>query len=133
MAVGHAKYTGRVGLVTSTQGPGAVHLVNGLYDAKLNGRKHAHGPGRGRGRPRRVAAAGYLHFAGRRKVGASPAGFLWPFAGNRVVLARGVSKNEYMSQKDEWRLRVLHERCPPYGETTLRPGAGRTATREGIP
>lgn len=35
MAMGHAKYTGRVGLVTSTQGPGAVHLVNGLYDAKL--------------------------------------------------------------------------------------------------
>ncbi|MET3936392.1 thiamine pyrophosphate-requiring protein [Arthrobacter sp. OAP107] len=37
MAVGHAKYTGRVGVVTSTQGPGAVHLLNGLYDAKLDG------------------------------------------------------------------------------------------------
>ncbi|MEC5180870.1 thiamine pyrophosphate-requiring protein [Arthrobacter sp. CG_A4] len=36
MAVGHAKYTGRVGVVTSTQGPGAVHLLNGLYDAKLD-------------------------------------------------------------------------------------------------
>jgi len=37
MAVGHAKYAGGVGVVTSTQGPGAVHLLNGLYDAKLDG------------------------------------------------------------------------------------------------
>ncbi|WP_166139382.1 thiamine pyrophosphate-requiring protein [Nocardioides ochotonae] len=36
MAVGHAKYTGEVGVVVSTQGPGAVHLLNGLYDAKLD-------------------------------------------------------------------------------------------------
>jgi pyruvate dehydrogenase (quinone) len=36
MAVGHVKYTGDVGVVTSTQGPGAVHLLNGLYDAKLD-------------------------------------------------------------------------------------------------
>jgi pyruvate dehydrogenase (quinone) len=37
MAVAHAKYTGGVGVVMSTQGPGAVHLLNGLYDAKLDG------------------------------------------------------------------------------------------------
>jgi pyruvate dehydrogenase (quinone) len=37
MAVGHAKYTGGIGVVTSTQGPGAVHLLAGLYDAKLDG------------------------------------------------------------------------------------------------
>ncbi len=36
MAVGEAKYGGRVGVVTSTQGPGAVHLLTGLYDAKLD-------------------------------------------------------------------------------------------------
>jgi pyruvate dehydrogenase (quinone) len=36
MAVGHAKYTGRPGVCLSTQGPGAVHLLNGLYDAKLD-------------------------------------------------------------------------------------------------
>ena len=36
MATGHAKYTGGVGVVVSTQGPGAVHLLNGLYDAKLD-------------------------------------------------------------------------------------------------
>jgi pyruvate dehydrogenase (quinone) len=36
MAVGHAKYTGSVGVVLATQGPGAVHLLNGLYDAKLD-------------------------------------------------------------------------------------------------
>jgi pyruvate dehydrogenase (quinone) len=36
MAVAHAKYTGGVGVVTSTQGPGAVHLLTGLYDAKLD-------------------------------------------------------------------------------------------------
>ncbi|MFC5858137.1 thiamine pyrophosphate-binding protein [Agromyces flavus] len=37
MAVAHAKYTGRVGVVAATQGPGAIHLLNGLYDAKLDG------------------------------------------------------------------------------------------------
>ena len=36
MAVGEAKYHGGVGVVLSTQGPGAVHLLNGLYDAKLD-------------------------------------------------------------------------------------------------
>ncbi len=36
MAVGHAKYTGGVGVVISTQGPGAVHLLNGLYDARMD-------------------------------------------------------------------------------------------------
>ncbi|MGD7001696.1 thiamine pyrophosphate-requiring protein [Corynebacterium halotolerans] len=36
MAVGEAKYGHGVGVVTSTQGPGAVHLLNGLYDAKLD-------------------------------------------------------------------------------------------------
>jgi len=36
MAVGHAKFTGQVGVVVSTQGPGAIHLLNGLYDAKLD-------------------------------------------------------------------------------------------------
>ncbi|MBL7258171.1 thiamine pyrophosphate-requiring protein [Paractinoplanes lichenicola] len=38
MAVGHAKYTGGAGVCLSTQGPGAVHLLNGLYDAKLDGK-----------------------------------------------------------------------------------------------
>lgn len=36
MAVGAAKFGGGVGVVTSTQGPGAVHLLTGLYDAKLD-------------------------------------------------------------------------------------------------
>jgi pyruvate dehydrogenase (quinone) len=36
IAVGEAKYEGGVGLVISTQGPGAIHLLNGLYDAKLD-------------------------------------------------------------------------------------------------
>lgn len=36
MAVGEAKYGKHVGVVTSTQGPGAVHILNPLYDAKLD-------------------------------------------------------------------------------------------------
>src|SRR4051812_14560277 len=36
MAVGAAKFAGGVGVVLSTQGPGAIHLLNGLYDAKLD-------------------------------------------------------------------------------------------------
>ncbi|ATE54785.1 thiamine pyrophosphate-requiring protein [Actinosynnema pretiosum] len=37
-ACGHAKYTGNVGVCLATQGPGAIHLLNGLYDAKLDRR-----------------------------------------------------------------------------------------------
>lgn len=36
MAVAQAKYAGGVGVCLATQGPGAVHLLNGLYDAKLD-------------------------------------------------------------------------------------------------
>jgi pyruvate dehydrogenase (quinone) len=35
-AVGYAKFTGRVGICAATSGPGAIHLLNGLYDAKLD-------------------------------------------------------------------------------------------------
>jgi pyruvate dehydrogenase (quinone) len=36
MATGHAKFTGRPGVCLATSGPGAIHLLNGLYDAKLD-------------------------------------------------------------------------------------------------
>lgn len=36
MACGHAKFTGEVGVCVATSGPGAIHLLNGLYDAKLD-------------------------------------------------------------------------------------------------
>ena len=36
MACAHAKYTGDVGVCLATQGPGAIHLLNGLYDARLD-------------------------------------------------------------------------------------------------
>jgi pyruvate dehydrogenase (quinone) len=35
-AVGYAKFTGKFGVCMATSGPGAVHLLNGLYDAKLD-------------------------------------------------------------------------------------------------
>ena len=35
-AVGFAKFSGRVGVCVATSGPGAIHLLNGLYDAKLD-------------------------------------------------------------------------------------------------
>jgi pyruvate dehydrogenase (quinone) len=35
-AVGYAKFTGRVEMCMATSGPGAIHLLNGLYDAKLD-------------------------------------------------------------------------------------------------
>ncbi|MBO4160671.1 thiamine pyrophosphate-binding protein [Micromonospora antibiotica] len=38
MATGHAKFTGGIGVCVATQGPSAVHLLNGLYDAKLDSR-----------------------------------------------------------------------------------------------
>ena len=36
MASAHAKFTGEVGLCYATSGPGAIHLLNGLYDAKMD-------------------------------------------------------------------------------------------------
>jgi thiamine pyrophosphate-dependent acetolactate synthase large subunit-like protein len=36
MATAHAKYSGKVGVCLVTHGPGAVHALNGLYDAKLD-------------------------------------------------------------------------------------------------
>ncbi len=36
MACAHAKYTGEVGVCMATSGPGAIHLLNGLYDAKMD-------------------------------------------------------------------------------------------------
>ncbi len=36
MACAHAKFTGDVGVCLATSGPGAIHLLNGLYDAKLD-------------------------------------------------------------------------------------------------
>src|SRR3954451_13481168 len=37
MACAYAKYTGRLGCCLATSGPGGLHLLNGLYDAKLDG------------------------------------------------------------------------------------------------
>src|SRR5438128_9421262 len=37
MACGYAKTTGKLGVCVATSGPGGIHLLNGLYDAKLDG------------------------------------------------------------------------------------------------
>jgi len=37
MATGYAKYSGELGVCLATSGPGAIHLLNGLYDAKMDG------------------------------------------------------------------------------------------------
>ena len=37
MASGYAKFTGKLGVCLATSGPGGIHLLNGLYDAKLDG------------------------------------------------------------------------------------------------
>src|SRR4051794_35827628 len=37
MACGYAKYTGKLAVCLATSGPGGIHLLNGLYDAKLDG------------------------------------------------------------------------------------------------
>jgi len=36
-ACGYAKWTGKLGVCLGTSGPGGIHLLNGLYDAKLDG------------------------------------------------------------------------------------------------
>ena len=37
MACAYAKFTGRLGVCIATSGPGGIHLLNGLYDAKMDG------------------------------------------------------------------------------------------------
>src|SRR4030088_1843109 len=37
LACGYAKFTGRLGVCLATSGPGGIHLLNGLYDAKMDG------------------------------------------------------------------------------------------------
>src|SRR5438094_8675401 len=37
MATAYAKFTGKLGVCLATSGPGGIHLLNGLYDAKLDG------------------------------------------------------------------------------------------------
>src|SRR6476661_7625818 len=37
MACGYAKFTGKLGVCIATSGPGGIHLLNGLYDAKFDG------------------------------------------------------------------------------------------------
>ncbi len=37
MASGYSKFTGKLGVCLATSGPGAIHLLNGLYDAKMDG------------------------------------------------------------------------------------------------
>src|SRR5881628_3409283 len=37
MASGYAKFTGKLGVCLATSGPGGIHLLNGLYDAALDG------------------------------------------------------------------------------------------------
>src|SRR5262245_29538548 len=37
MACGYAKFTGKLAVCLATSGPGGLHLLNGLYDAKLDG------------------------------------------------------------------------------------------------
>src|SRR5919204_1482011 len=36
MACAHAKFAGEIGVCLATSGPGAIHLLNGLYDAKMD-------------------------------------------------------------------------------------------------
>ncbi len=37
MACGYAKFTGKLGVCLATSGPGGIHMLNGLYDAKMDG------------------------------------------------------------------------------------------------
>ena len=45
MACGYAKFTGRLGVCLATSGPGGIHLLNGLYDAKLDRSRYSQSPG----------------------------------------------------------------------------------------
>ena len=61
MACAYAKYTGKLGVCLATSGPGGIHLLNGLYDAKLDGQPVLAITGHAVSRPDR-----HLHAAGRR-------------------------------------------------------------------
>src|SRR5215472_11130043 len=58
-ACGYAKWTGKLGVCLATSGPGGIHLLNGLYDAKLDGQARA-----GDYRPAISRSSRHLHPAG---------------------------------------------------------------------
>jgi len=47
MACAYAKFTGKLGVCLATSGPGGIHLLNGLYDAKLDGQRTTYESGGG--------------------------------------------------------------------------------------
>lgn len=53
MATGYAKFTGQLGVCLAASGPGGIHLLNGLYDAKMDGQP--------------VLAITGMHISARRK------------------------------------------------------------------
>ena len=63
---GYAKFSGKVGVCMATSGPGAIHLLNGLYDAEARPRA-----GRGDRRADRAQRDGWLLPAGGRPAGAA--------------------------------------------------------------
>ena len=65
MACAHAKFTGEVGICLATSGPGAIHLLNGLYDAKMDHQPVVAivGPAGARGAGRRLSAGSRSHHA----------------------------------------------------------------------
>ena len=73
MACGYAKFTGRLGVCLATSGPGDIHLLNGLYDAGLDGQPalaitdRADGAGRQGGRADLTQSPGGLH-CGREEI-----------------------------------------------------------------
>jgi pyruvate dehydrogenase (quinone) len=66
MACAHAKFTGELGVCLATSGPGAIHLLNGLYDARLD-----HQPSGTRRAPRSGATTSRRWISSSRTWGAS--------------------------------------------------------------
>ena len=148
MACGYAKFTGRLGCCLATSGPGGIHLLNGLYDAKLDGQpvlaitghalprpdRHPHPAGR----RARQAVHGRRRLQhprhGRRPTSrtwpSSPAAPRWPTAASPTSHSRSTSRSCRSSEASARERNVPHHTSRRAGAPARRAaGRGRPAAR----
>ena len=134
MACAHAKFTGDAGVCLATSGPGAIHLLNGLYDAKIDhqpvvaivGQQATHGHGRllpARGRPRDPLQGR----RGRVRPHGDEPGQIRFLVDRAFRIARRA--NGHLHDRPEGRAGMHAVETPAHEHDTVHSGAGYSAPR----
>ena len=144
MACAYAKYTGKLGVCLGTSGPGGIHLLNGLYDAKLDSqpvlaitgmhypRSDRHAGPAGRGTRQTVPGCGRLQPAGD---GVAHVENLVDLACRTAISYRGVAhitfptdlQEQELSRKQESKRNLPHHTSDVCAHSARLPVGGRSA------